>query len=176
MQPYLGEIRLLPFGFAPVGWQDCDGSLLSIAENDALFVLLGTNYGGDGVSTFAVPDLRGRLPVHRGTGRALSPYVLGQKTGSEAVTLITANLPAHTHAVQATNAPASTGAPTTGTAELATISGDTMYTSDITGLTVHPAAASMLTTVGGSQAHDNTMPTLAVRFCIALAGVFPSQS
>jgi len=175
MQPYLGEIRLLPFGFAPVGWQDCDGSLLSIAENDALFVLLGTTYGGDGVSTFAVPDLRGRLPVHRGTGRALSPYVLGQTAGSEAVTLITANLPAHTHAVQATSAPASTGAPS-GTAELGTISGDTMYTSDITGLTAHPAATSMLSTAGGNQAHDNTMPTLAVRFCIALAGVFPSQS
>lgn len=174
MQPYLGEIRLLPFNFAPVGWQNCDGSLLSIAEYDALYSLIGNTFGGDGQSTFAVPDLRGRLPVHRGTGQGLSLYVLGQMAGTETVALATANLPAHTHTVVATSALASTGAPS-GTAELGAISGDTMYTSDITGLTAHPAAANMISTVGGSQAHDNTMPTLAVRFCIALAGVYPSR-
>lgn len=174
MQPYLGEIRLLPFNFAPAGWQDCDGSLLSIAENEALYVLLGTTYGGDGANTFAVPDLRGRLPVHGGTGPGLSTYALGQMAGKEAVTLSTANLPAHTHTVQATSGLAGTGTPS-GTAELGAISGDTMYTSDITGLTAHPAAATMLSAAGGNQAHDNTMPTLAVRFCIALAGVFPSR-
>lgn len=175
MDFFLGEIRLLPYTFAPAGWQDCDGSLLSIAEYDALFTLLGTTFGGDGVSTFAVPDLRGRLPVHRGTGRGLSPYVLGQVAGTESVTLLAANVPAHTHAVAATSVLGSTGTPSA-TVELGAISGDTMYSSDVSGLTAHPAAASMISTAGGSQPHENTMPTLAVRFCIAVAGIYPSQS
>lgn len=175
MDFFLGEIRLLPYTFAPAGWQDCDGSLLSIAEYDALFTLLGTTFGGDGVSTFAVPDLRGRLPVHRGTGRGLSPYVLGQVAGTESVTLLAANVPAHTHAVAATSGLGSTGTPSA-TVELGAISGDTMYSSDVSGLTAHPAAASMISTAGGSQPHENTMPTLAVRFCIAVAGIYPSQS
>lgn len=175
MQPYVGEIRLLPYNFAPSGWQDCDGSLLPISGNEVLYTLIGTTFGGDGASTFGVPDLRGRLPVHRGSGLGLSPYVLGQMAGTETVTLLTANLPQHSHTAVVTNGVASTGTPS-GTVELGAISGDSMYTSDITGLTPHPAAATMIGVAGGSQPHDNTMPTLTVRFCIALNGIFPSQS
>lgn len=174
MDPFLGEIRLLPYSFAPVGWHDCDGSLLSIAEYDALFVLLGTTFGGDGVNTFALPDLRGRLPVHRGTGLGLSSYVLGQVGGTETVTLLSNQMPTHTHTVMATSGAATTGTPSS-TLELGAISGDTMYTGNITGLTPYPASASMIGPAGGSQPHDNTMPTLTVRFCICLAGIFPSQ-
>jgi microcystin-dependent protein len=174
MDPFIGEIRLLPYNFAPVDWQDCDGSLLSIATYDALYALIGTTFGGDGQNTFGVPDLRGRLPIHAGTGNGLSPYNLGQVGGSETVTLTAAQLPAHIHAAMATSGAASTGTPGAGT-EPGAISGDAMYTSDITGLTSYPAAATMIGPAGGSQPHDNTMPTLTVRFCIALNGVWPSQ-
>lgn len=175
MEPFLGEIRLLPYTFAPANWLDCDGSLQPISQYEALYTLIGTTYGGDGVSTFGLPDMRGRVPIHRGTGLGLSPYVLGQVSGSEAVTLLSTQMPAHTHNVLATNAPATTGTPSSGV-ELAAVSGDGMYTSDISGLTPHPAAANMIGPAGGSQPHDNTMPTLTVRFCIAMAGIWPSQS
>jgi len=174
MDPFLGEIRLLPYAFAPAGWQDCDGSLLSIAAYDALYALIGTTFGGDGQSTFGVPDLRGRLPVHVGAGSGLSPYTLGQVGGSETVTLTAAQLPAHIHTAMVTSGVAGTGTPGA-SLELGAISGDAMYTSDTSGLTSYPAAASMIGPSGGGQAHDNTMPTLAVRFCIALNGIWPSQ-
>jgi microcystin-dependent protein len=174
MDPFIGEIRLLPYTFAPAGWQDCDGSLLPISQYDALYALIGTTYGGDGQENFGVPDLRGRLPVHVGTGSGLSPYALGQMGGTEAVTLSAAQLPAHVHTAMVTSATATTGTPAA-TMELGAISGDAMYTSDISGLTPHAAAATMVGASGGSQPHDNTMPTLTVRFCIALNGIWPSQ-
>ncbi|HZY32211.1 MAG TPA: tail fiber protein [Rhodanobacter sp.] len=174
MDPFVGEIRLLPYTFAPLGWQDCDGSLLSISENEVLYTLIGTTFGGDGQSTFGVPDLRGRLPVHMGTGAGLGTYILGQMAGVETVTLNPAQMPAHTHTAMVTNGVASTGTPD-GSVELGAISGDSMYTSDITGLTPYPAAGGMIGPAGGSQPHDNTMPTLVVRFCIALNGIWPSQ-
>ena len=174
MEPFIGEIRLLPYTFAPLGWQDCDGSLLPISGYETLFTLVGTTYGGDGQNTFAVPDLSGRLPVHVGTGLGLSSYSLGQLGGSESVTLTPAQLPAHTHTAMVTNAAASTGTPA-GNLELASTSGDAMYTSDVSGLSPHAAAATMIGAAGGNQPHDNTMPTLAVRFCIALNGIWPSQ-
>jgi Microcystin-dependent protein len=174
MDPFVGEIRLLPYTFAPLGWQDCDGSLLSISENDALFALIGTTFGGDGVTTFGVPDLRGRLPVHMGTGAGLGTYSLGEMAGTETVTLTSAQMPAHTHVAAATNAVASTGTPSGGV-ELGAINNDTMYTSDITGLTPYQAVSTMIGPAGGNQPHDNTMPTLAVHFCIALNGIWPSQ-
>jgi microcystin-dependent protein len=174
MDQFIGEIRLLPYTFAPLDWQDCDGSLLSIASYDALFALIGTTYGGDGQTTFAVPDLRGRLPVHVGTGSGLSPYTLGQVGGSESVTLIAAQLPAHAHAAMVTSATATTGTASASSA-LGAISGDSMYTSDIDGLTPVAAATYMVGPSGGGQPHDNTMPTLTVRFCIALNGIWPSQ-
>jgi microcystin-dependent protein len=175
MDPFIGEIRLLPYTFAPVGWQDCDGSLLAISQYDALFSLIGTTFGGDGQTTFAVPDLRGRLPIHAGTGNGLNTYVLGQIGGTETVTLTSGQLPAHTHAAVATSGAASTGTPGA-SMELGAISGDTMYTSDVSGLTPYAAAATMIGPTGGNQPHDNLMPTLAVRFCIALNGIWPSQS
>lgn len=174
MDQFIGEIRLLPYTFAPLDWQDCDGSLLSIASYDALYALIGTTYGGDGQTTFAVPDLRGRLPVHVGTGSGLSPYTLGQVGGSETVTLNAAQLPAHVHAAMVTSAQATTGTPGP-SLELGAISGDTMYTSDIGGLTPYAASTGMIGPSGGGQPHDNTMPTLTVRFCIALNGIWPSQ-
>ncbi|WP_430391816.1 phage tail protein [Dyella sp. 20L07] len=174
MQPYVGEIRLLPFTYAPVGWQDCDGSLLSISDNEALYTLIGTTYGGDGQRTFGVPDLRGRIPVHMGTGAGLSPYVLGQIAGYESITLTTGQTPAHTHTVSANTTLATTGTPSGN--QLGAISGDTLYTSDITGLTPVPIASTMIGIAGGSQPHDNTMPTLTMRFCISLFGTFPTQS
>jgi microcystin-dependent protein len=174
MDQFIGEIRLLPYTFAPVDWQDCDGSLLSIADYETLYALIGTTYGGDGQTTFAVPDLRGRLPVHVGTGSGLSPYTLGQVGGSETVTLNAAQLPAHVHTAMVTSVQATTGTPG-GALELGAISGDAMYTSDIGGLTPYAASAGMIGTSGGGQPHDNTMPTLTVRFCIALNGIWPSQ-
>jgi microcystin-dependent protein len=174
MDPFIGEIRLLPYTFAPLGWQDCDGSLLPISGYEPLFTLVGTTYGGDGQSTFAVPDLRGRLPIHTGTGPGLSSYNLGQLGGTETVTLTPAQLPGHTHTAMVTNAAASTGTPAANL-ELGAISGDAMYTSDISGLNPYAAAVAMIGAAGGNQPHDNTMPTMAVRFCIALNGIWPSQ-
>jgi len=174
--PYVGEIRLLPFNFAPLGWQDCNGALLSIAEYDVLFNLIGTTYGGDGTNTFAVPDLRGRVPLHQGTmPGGGTPRVLGSVAGSETVTLQLTQLPAHGHPMVATDAAASAQAPSTSTV-LGGISGDTMYTSDINGVASRGLAATMLSFSGGNQPHDNLMPTLTLRYCISLFGIYPSQS
>jgi microcystin-dependent protein len=173
--PYLGEIRLLGFNFAPVGWLPCDGRLVSIAENDALFALVGTTYGGDGVSTFALPDLRGRLPVHQGTGPGLSNYVIGQMSGTESVTLTQNQIPAHTHQAFATTAAATTGTPGP-TVLPGTVSGQTMYVTDTSGGLPFTQAPQAMTTAGGSQPHENCMPTLTVGFCIATAGIFPTQN
>jgi microcystin-dependent protein len=172
--PFLGEVRLFPYTFAPVDWQLCDGSLLSIATYEALYTLLGTTYGGDGVTTFAVPDLRGRVPVHQGAGNGLTPRVMGQLGGTEGVTVSTAQLPAHTHAFVASSSIASLDAPA-GTAEFGGLDADTMYSGTIVGDAVSTANATV-SQVGGNQPHDNTMPTLAANFCIALFGIFPSQN
>lgn len=173
--PFLGEIRLLPYTFAPQGWADCDGRLLSISDNDALFVLLGTTYGGDGQSTFAVPDLRGRVPVHQGSGAGLTMRVLGELGGSEEVTLLAAQMPAHSHSFNATSGSANASTPAANN-ELGSVVSDTLYTDDVIGLTGIPTAPTMLTPQGGNQPHTNVMPTLVVRFCIATAGIFPSRN
>jgi microcystin-dependent protein len=175
--PYIGEIRMFGFGTrgAPNGWQACDGSLLPISEYDALFALIGTTYGGDGQTTFGVPDLRGRLPIHQGTGPGLSTYVIGQKAGTETVTVLPTQMPAHTHTLVATTAAAS--AVTPGTTSLpATVSGDTFYVNTITGNNRVAMSAQSTSTSGGSQAHENRMPTLTVQYCIATQGIFPSQA
>ena len=175
MDPYIGEIRLLPYGFIPVGWHDCDGSLLSISENDVLFNLLGTTYGGDGQSTFSIPDLRGRVPVHQGQAPGLSNYLMGQKAGTESVTLTAAQMPGHTHTMAVTSGQATLAVPNS-TVELGAISGDALYTGDIGGVSSVAMATAMIGPAGGSQPHDNTMPTLAMRFCIALNGIYPVRS
>lgn len=166
-EPYIGEIRLFAGNFAPMDWALCDGSLLSIAENEALFSLLGTTYGGDGQTTFALPDLRGRVPIHRST-----TYPLGSKAGTETVTLITNQLPAHTHTVNASTAPGDAENPSNA---LWAQSPQTSYDN-----TANPTLAAMnptsVTSVGGNQPHDNMMPTLTVSYIISLYGIYPSQN
>jgi microcystin-dependent protein len=175
--PYIGEIRMFAFGTrgAPNNWQACDGSLLPISEYDALFALIGTTYGGDGQTTFAVPDLRGRLPIHQGTGPGLSTYVIGQRAGTETVTVLPTQMPAHAHTLVATSGAAA--AITPGNTQLpGAVSGETFYVSDLTGAIAQPMSAQSTSQAGGSQPHENCMPTLTVQYCIALFGIFPSQA
>ena len=170
MEPFIGEIRLFGFNFAPVGWALCDGTLLPISQNTALFSLLGTTYGGDGRTTFALPDLRGRVPISMGTGVGLSPYDIGEQGGAENVTLTVSAVPAHNHNVQASDAPASESKP--GGGVLARTNTST-YTAGTDGTTL---SATAISSSGGSQPHTNLQPFLAVNFCIALQGIFPSRN
>lgn len=169
--PYVGEIILFAGNFAPVGWAICDGSLLSIAEHETLFALIGTTYGGDGQSTFALPDLRGRVPLHMGQGPGLSPRFIGQTGGLEQVTLTTSHLPPHRHALRASSNPASASAGVAGSM-LATPASTKLYGMTPSGSAM---AAGALTTSGGSQPHNNMAPSLGLNHIIALFGVFPSQ-
>jgi len=175
--PYIGEIRIFAFGTrgAPSGWQACDGSLLPISEYDALFALVGTTYGGDGQTTFAVPDLRGRVPIHQGQGAGLSNYVIGQRAGTETVTVLPTQMPAHTHTLVTTTAAASSLTPGT-TLLPGSVSGDNFYLSDVTGATAVAMSAQSTSLAGGSQPHENCMPTLTVQYCIATQGIFPSPA
>jgi len=164
--PYVGEIRMFAGTFAPAGWMDCDGQLLPISGNETLFQLIGTTYGGDGQSTFALPDLRGRVPVHVGAG-----IVLGEQAGVESVTLTAQQIPAHTHGHSASASPASTtGNPTGLTADAGTT---LIYGADAPSIPLNAAAIS---TVGGSQPHDNMAPFLAVSYIISMFGIFPSPN
>ena len=172
--PYVGEIRMFGFPRVPNGWFVCDGSTRSIAEYQVLYTLLGTTYGGDGITTFALPDLRGRVPVHQGQGLGLSAYALGQKAGTESVTLAVAQLPVENLPLMATTALATTGA-VGNTVVPAAVTGDTPFVTDITGATGGELSANAVVSRGGNQPHENQMPTLTVQFCIAWAGVFPSQ-
>ncbi len=174
-QPFIGEIRLLPYNFAPRSWMDCDGRLLSIAQYTALFALLGTTYGGNGQTTFALPDLRGRIPMHSGQGPGLSPRTLGEVTGVQTVTLTANQMPAHTHTAVASTVAASEAAPGTGVVPAA-VSNQTMYVTDLTGATAFTLAANATTPAGGSQPHENCMPTLTLRYCIAVEGIFPPRN
>ncbi len=163
--PYLGEIKLVSFNFAPKGWALCNGQLLPINQNQALFALLGTMYGGNGQTTFALPNLQARTPIHRGNG-----FVQGQVVGTEAVTLASSQMPAHNHIVQATsaNATTNTGAPNLAYARAGTA---------IYGPLANPTALAPTTvsSVGG-QPHENRQPFLVLNVCIALQGIFPSQN
>ena len=168
-QPYVGEIRMFAGNFAPAGWMFCEGQLLPISEYETLFNLIGTAYGGDGQSTFGLPDQRGRIPMHFGNG-----FNLAEKAGVEAVTLTAAQTPIHTHPLMATNSPASTQTPSSavlpGITSAATI---TPYGSDAPFTTLNPLA---VTSIGGSQPHDNFQPYLCVDFIISLFGIFPSPT
>lgn len=171
--PYIGEIRMFAGNYAPQGWALCNGALQSISENDALFALIGTTYGGDGQSTFALPDMRGRLPLHQGTGTGLTARVMGQMLGSEEVTLLDMQMPSHVHPLIVSTLDAV--ASEVSNALPAGQPGDTLYLSNPS-----VAAASMsnrsLQPAGGSQPHDNTMPFVCVNFIISLLGIFPSQN
>ena len=163
-QPYVGEIRIFGGNFAPVGWMFCDGQLLPISEYDTLFNLIGTYYGGDGQSTFGLPDLRGRLPIHMGNG-----FVLSQTGGVETVTLTANTIPAHNHTVTASSSPSYTSVPNGN--YLA--SGPDIYDQGKPGTAVMAGAIS---SAGGSQPHSNFQPYLCLDFIISLFGIYPSQS
>ncbi|WP_448663969.1 phage tail protein [Sphingomonas sp. CJ20] len=174
--PYIGEIRILPYPRgAPVGWLICDGGLKSISEYEPLFTLLGTTYGGNGVSTFGVPDLRSAVPIHNGHGTGLSNYGLGQKGGAEGVTLIAAQMPSHNHNVAASTAAATSNLPTNNILAGGTTV-DPFYATNVPAATPQPLSSTMVRNSGGSQPHENCAPTLAVQYCIAYSGIFPSRS
>lgn len=169
--PFLGEIRLFGLNFAPVGWQSCDGSLLQIAEYSALFALLGTTYGGDGQTTFAVPDLRGRAPLHQGTGPGLTGRSLGETGGSESVTLTAQQMPSHTHPLRATNAGTRSAV---AQGNLLGSGEADIYNRDTSSAVM--LSAQQISASGGSQPHENMQPSLCVKICIAVEGIFPSQN
>ncbi|MFD0894871.1 phage tail protein [Luteolibacter ambystomatis] len=171
--PFVAEIRIFPFNFAPKGWAFCNGQLMPISQNTALFSLLGTTYGGDGKSTFALPDVQGNVPMHPGQGPGLSLHDLGEMSGSQYVTLLTSEIPLHTHTLMCLAAPADTASPASGS--FARVVGASPY--------IQPAAMGNLSTMapqalapaGGSLPHNNMMPYLTLNFCIALQGVFPPR-
>jgi microcystin-dependent protein len=166
-QPYVGEIKMFGGNFAPAGWMLCQGQLLPISENETLFQLIGTTYGGDGQTTFGLPDLRGRIPIHMGNG-----YTLAQQGGTESVTLTQAQLPSHNHPLSAsTNGVSSAGTPADATAT----TGSTLLYAAPSGA-APDATMGPLGAFGGSQPHDNMAPYLCVNFIISLFGIFPSQN
>jgi microcystin-dependent protein len=168
--PFIGEIRLFAGNFAPQGWALCNGQLMAISQNTALFSLLGTMYGGNGQTTFALPDLRGRVPVHRGQGPGLTPRTQGEQSGSETVTLLSTQMPAHSHALRASTVAA------TGSTPAGALLGATSVNSYDNSAAGVPMAAGAIGSTGGSQPHDNMAPTLALNYIISLFGIFPSRS
>lgn len=169
--PYVGEIRLFAGNFAPQGWRFCDGALLAVSENEVLFNLIGATYGGDGSTTFALPDLRGRVPIHMGTGGGLSPRTIGEVLGTEAVTLTTAQLPGHNHSFNASTDNGSTPSP--GGAVVAANPQIRTYIQDVPDSAFAPATISQ---TGGSSPHDNMMPFICINYIISLYGIFPSRN
>jgi microcystin-dependent protein len=168
-QPYVGEIRMFAGNFAPAGWMFCEGQLLPISEYETLFNLIGTTYGGDGQSTFALPDLRGRLPIHFGNG-----FTLAETGGAETITLTVPQIPAHTHPLLATRNPAAGNDPSPSVLPgITTASNITGYGTDAP---LSPLNAAAVSSTGGSQPHDNFQPYLCVDFIISLFGIFPSQT
>jgi microcystin-dependent protein len=167
-QPYVGEIRMFAGNFAPAGWMFCEGQLLAISENETLFQLIGTTYGGDGESTFALPDLRGRLPLHQGNGN-----ILAETGGAEEVTLTVAQVPAHSHAFMATNDTATGTAPANNVVAASTGATVSPYGTDAPLTSLAPQA---IGPVGGNQPHTNFQPYLCVDFIISLFGIFPSPT
>jgi microcystin-dependent protein len=169
--PFVAEIRIFPFNFAPKGWAMCNGQLLPISQNTALFSLLGTTYGGDGKSTFALPDLQGSVPLHPGQGPGLGLYDLGQVGGSEFVTLLQSEIPAHSHNVVASASTANRTAPAGNSVARAT--GATPYIA--AGGATTSLAPQALSVAGSGLPHNNLQPYLTLNFCIALQGVFPPR-
>jgi len=173
---FIGEIRLVPFNFAPVGWALCNGAVLSIAQNTALFSLLGTQFGGDGIRTFALPNLQGQVPMDWGSGAGLTPRVIGESGGSPTVTLLQSEIPSHSHSLNGNAITGTTGSPAgmlvsepPGSARKA---GDLYSTSPAN----TPLLAGSVLPIGGNQPHNNLQPYLTLNFIIALTGVFPARS
>jgi len=173
--PFVAEIRMFPFNFAPKGWAFCDGQLLPLSQNTALFSLLGTTYGGDGKSTFALPDLQGRAPMHPGQGQGLSLHDLGEESGSETVTLLSSEMPNHAHFVGRASDQSATA--TTPVANVWALGGSVRAVVNL--YNPGPPTAAMKSDViqpaGGNLPHNNMQPYLTLNFCIALQGVFPAR-
>jgi microcystin-dependent protein len=173
--PFVGQIQSFGFIFAPRGWALCDGQLMAISQNPTLFSLLGTTYGGNGTSTFGLPDLRSRVPMHVGTSPAGNTYVQGEIGGEENVSILSSNLPSHNHGFTGTTATATSADPLAGSA-LASIAStrtaDFYYASDATTQSLN---SNSISTVGGNQPHTNIQPYLTINWCIALQGVYPSR-
>ena len=172
-EPFTAEIRIFAGNFAPRGWAFCDGQLLPISQNTALFSLIGTTYGGDGRTTTALPNLQGRAPMHPGRGPGLTSRRLGEKVGVETVTLVEAQIPSHTHTARATTTAADTGLPSNTTAFGRSFGGQAYQTDTSSNLV--DLASSTLATTGGGQAHTNVQPYLTLNFIIALVGLYPSR-
>jgi len=173
--PFVAEIRIFPFNFAPKGWAWCDGQILPISQNTALFSLLGTTYGGDGKSTFALPNLQGSAPMHPGQGPGLSLHDLGETGGSETVTLLESEMPAHSHAWQASNAEGISQTPVA-TLLAGGVGGIAQYAAPPSPGSLTPLADNALTPAGGDQPHNNMQPYLTLYFNIALQGVYPPRT
>jgi microcystin-dependent protein len=167
--PYIGEIRMFAGNFAPAGWANCDGQLMPISENEALFQLIGTTYGGDGQETFGLPNLQGRVPIHVGQGPGLSSRVLGEVGGVETVTLTQPQLAAHTHQFIATQNPGTSPNPAN---DIVAQPAFSVFVEDVPLTTLAP---NVIQPVGGSQPHENRQPYLTVRFVISLFGIYPPQ-
>jgi microcystin-dependent protein len=171
-EPFIGQLMLVPYNFAPRGWALCQGQTLPIAQNAALFSLLGTTYGGDGVRTFNLPDLRGRVPVSSGEAPGLSPYVLGETLGVESVTLQTDQLPAHSHAVNASANKGNKASPI-GSYPASDAAG---VTAEYNGTPTGVMNAGVIASTGAGQPHENRQPTLVLNWIIAMEGIFPSRN
>jgi microcystin-dependent protein len=169
-QPFIGEIRMFGGNFAPAGWAFCDGQLMAISQNDALFTLIGTTFGGDGQETFALPDLQSRVPVHMGSAPGGSTYTLGEKAGVESVTLTTQQIPVHNHPLMAQTNAGNQSSPVN---TICAQSGARQYVVANTNATM---TATAISPAGGSQPHENMMPFLVISFIISLFGIFPQQN
>lgn len=167
---FIGEIRLFGGNFAPMEWALCDGQTLTIAQNDVLYSLIGITYGGDGQTTFKLPDLRGRIPVHRGTGADLTPRTIGQSFGVEQVVLGASDMPSHTHIAQGNSGAGTQPSPENGVWAASSLN---QFSANAVTAAMNAAA---LASAGGGQPHDNLMPYLCVNFIIALAGIYPPRS
>jgi len=173
MDPFVAEIRIFGFNFAPKGWAFCDGQILPLSQNTALFSLLGTTYGGDGKSNFALPDMQGNAPMHPGQGPGLSLHDLGETGGSDLVTLLQAEMPSHNHGLMANFGLANLATPSPARSFARTNPG-TSYKDTTTSLT--PMSDSAIGLAGGDEPHNNLMPYLTLNFCIALQGVYPPRT
>jgi microcystin-dependent protein len=169
-EPFVGEIKMFAGTFAPRNWALCDGQLLSIPQNDALFSLLGTIYGGDGRTTFGLPDMRGRLPIHMGTGPGLTPRQIGQRFGQENVTLTAAQVPSHTHQMRAAD---DAGETTDPAGQVQARTSDDSYSASSPNTNM---ASEAISASGGSSSHTNVQPFLCINFIIALFGIYPSRA
>lgn len=169
-EPFVGEIKMFAGTFAPRNWALCDGQLLSIPQNDALFSLLGTIYGGDGRTTFGLPDMRGRLPIHMGTGPGLAPRQIGQRFGQENVTVTAAQVPSHTHQMRAAD---DAGETTDPTGQVQARTSDDSYSASSPNTNM---ASEAISASGGSSSHTNVQPFLCINFIIALFGIYPSRA